>query len=232
MLQAMVRYRLSLLWIQVVKKNIHVMKPMVNGALSEVIKTAPNAPTSANMSIHDPIPLPTKAQHGFTLIELIIVIILISIVALVAVPRFTGTSGYTEYTMQKRLIAALRNLQLKAIYDTRTDFCYKMVLDTDSSPEFGPTTASYLSGQELTSCAATIDFTSEAYTRTDLGEMANDSLMFSALDAVTAITFIEFDNIGRAVTDVGTCAASCTFSFSGESNANVCIASEGYIYAC
>lgn len=181
-----------------------------------------NAPTSAS----------TKAQQGFTLIELVTIVILLSIIAIVAIPRFTGSSGFTEYAMQKRFLGALRNLQLKAIYDTRAEFCYRLVVDTAASPEFGPTTASYLTGEDAISCSNTIDYTAAGFTRSELGEMADDSLTFLALDAATAINYIQFDNIGRASTDAGICASNCTFSFSGESTVSVCVASEGYIYAC
>ena len=217
---------------QVVKANELEMNRMVSGKLNVVVTTAFDDSPSAQTSAKNTKPSPIKAQQGFTLVELITVILLMSIVAIVAVPRFTGSSGYTEFVMQKRMLAALRNLQLKAIYDTRTDVCYKMIFDTDSSPEFGPTTASYLPGEELASCDSTIDFNSQPYTRSELGEMASDTLTFSALDAAAAITYVQFDNIGKAVTDIGTCSATCTLSFTGESSANVCIASEGYIYAC
>jgi MSHA pilin protein MshC len=175
---------------------------------------------------------PISAQHGFTLVELMTVVILLSIVAIVAVPRFTGSSGYTEYAMQKRLLGALRSIQLKAIYDTRPEFCYKLVIDTSTSPEFGPSTASYLTGNDAVSCANAIDYSAAEFTRSDLGEIANDGLTFSAFDAGIQINYIQFDNIGRASTDAGACAANCMFSFSGERSASVCVASEGYIYAC
>lgn len=173
-----------------------------------------------------------KAQQGFTLVELVIIVVLLSIIAIVAVPRFTGNTGFTEYAMQKRLLGALRNLQLKAVYDTRANVCYKMILDTGSSPEFGPTTDSYLSGQEATSCASSIDYEADAFTRSDLDEIANDGLSFSAIDTAQTISFVQFDNIGRVSTSEGNCASTCTLSFSGENVASICISSEGYIHAC
>jgi len=187
------------------------------------------AKSTSHIHLH---PINTQAQRGFTLVELVVIILLLSVLSLVALPRFTGSSGFTEYGMQKRLVAALRNLQLKAIYDTRPSFCYKMLFDTSSSPEFGPSTASYLGGSEATSCGNAIDYNSQSYTRSELGEIAASGLSFSTLDASTPISYIEFDNIGRARTSAGSCAANCTFSFSGESTVNVCVSGEGYIYAC
>lgn len=173
-----------------------------------------------------------KAQQGFTLVELITVVILLGIVSISIAPRFTGSTGFSEFAFQKRALSALRNIQLKSMYDTRPNFCYKFILDTDASPEFGPNTASFLAGQESASCVDTIDFSSDGYLRTDSGEMAAESLSLNALDGVLPISFLQFDSLGQPSSSAGSCSAGCTISFIGEQSANVCIASEGYIYAC
>jgi MSHA pilin protein MshC len=175
-----------------------------------------------------------QAQQGFTLIELITVIIVLGIVALAATSRFTGSSGYSEFALQKRFVSALRNTQLKAMYDTRSDFCYKINLITGggSTASFGPSSKSYLTGQEVTSCGTTIDITSPGFLRSEAGEINADSLVFTALDNTTAITYIQFDNLGRAVTSAGSCASMCEFTFTGDSEAKVCVADQGYVYAC
>lgn len=172
------------------------------------------------------------AQSGFTLIELVTVIAVISILAVVVVPRFFGNSGFSEYAYQKQFIAAMRNIQLKAIYDTRDSFCYKMILTSSANPQYGPTSDSYLLGQESTSCSAAIDTASADYLRTEGNELSQANVSLSGLDAGNAITFIEFDNLGRPITNSGTCVATCRVNFTGEETLTVCIESQGYIHAC
>jgi MSHA pilin protein MshC len=173
-----------------------------------------------------------KPQLGFTLVELITVIILLGIMSIAVVPRFMGSSGYSEYAVQKRLLSALRNIQLKSMHDTRSDYCYKLIFDTSTNPEFGPPTASFLSGQQSASCGNTIDYTSSSYLRSDLGELANDKLLLQVNDGASSATFIQFTNSGTPLTDVGTCSSGCEISVIGEDAAKICVASEGYVYAC
>jgi MSHA pilin protein MshC len=175
-----------------------------------------------------------KAQRGFTLVELITVVTLLGILALSVIPRFMGSSGFAEYTLQKRLLASLRNSQLKAMHDTRGEFCYRtnFVTGSDTSAAFGPSTKSYLSGQELASCETNIDDTSPEFLRTSSGEINAQGVSFSAQDDTTAITYVQFGSFGRASTSAGSCANGCTLTFTGQSLAKICIADEGYVYAC
>lgn len=175
-----------------------------------------------------------KAQQGFTLVELIIVIIVLGILALTILPRFTGSSGFAEYALQKQLLGALQNTQLKAMYDTRNNFCYKINLITGTSPTsaFGPSTASYLVGNESNSCGSVVDNSSPYFLRTEAGQISSDGIALTALDNTTPISYVQFDNMGRPFTSAGRCANGCTISFTGESIAKVCIANEGYVHAC
>lgn len=174
-----------------------------------------------------------SAQQGFTLVELITVILLLGIVSIVIVPRFSGTSGFAEYAMQKRVVSAMRNIQLKAMNDTRSGYCYRMIFDLDSTnPQFGPSTANYLSGQQAASCATSIDNSSEAFMRSQVNEIAQEGLILNALDGANSISFIQFDNMGRPSTNVSNCASTCRISLTGESTAAICVESEGYVYAC
>lgn len=172
------------------------------------------------------------AQSGFTLIELVTVIAVISILAVVVVPRFFGNSGFSEYAFQQQFVAAMRNIQIKAIYDTRDSFCYKMILNTSTNPQYGASSDSYLTGEEASSCGNAIDVNSPDYLRSENNELSQASIGLSALDAGNAITFIQFDNLGRPITSSGTCAATCRINFQGEDTLSVCIEPQGYIYAC
>ncbi|MDT0595648.1 pilus assembly FimT family protein [Glaciecola petra] len=172
------------------------------------------------------------AQSGFTLIELITVIAVVSILAIVVVPRFFGNSGFSEYAYQQQFTAAMRNIQIKAIYDTRDNFCYKMILNTSANPQYGASSDSYLAGDEASSCGNTIDANSPDYLRSDSSELNQASISISALDAGNVISFIQFDNLGRPITSSGTCSATCRINFIGEDTLSVCIEPQGYIYAC
>jgi len=173
-----------------------------------------------------------STQRGFTLVELITIIILLGIMSIAVVPRFTGTSGFAEYAIQKRMLNALRNIQLKAMHDTRANFCYKLILDTDTTPEFGPPTDSFLNGQEAASCATNIDFASNAFLRSDAGEMSDEGLSLQFNDGTNSISYIAFTSMGQPLTSANNCASGCEISISGEDSVGICIANQGYIYAC
>ncbi len=175
-----------------------------------------------------------QSQQGFSLVELVVVITLLATLSVVVVPKFLDKQGFSEYAMQKRLINALRNVQLKSMYDTRSDFCHRMMFLTSlaSGPQFGPTTDSYLDGNQAASCSTNIDNASDSYLLSEPGEITRESLSLSAFDDATSITFIDFDSFGRPVTPAGNCAQTCMINFVGESTFSVCVEPEGYIYAC
>lgn len=175
-----------------------------------------------------------RNQQGFSLIELVVVIGLLATLSVVVAPRFTDKQGFSEYAMQKRLINALRNLQLKSMYDTRSDYCHRMMFTSDASsgPQFGPTTDSYLNGNQAASCNTNIDNDSDSYLKSEIGELFKESLSLTVFDNTTTINYIEFDSYGRPRTLVGSCAQTCSVNFIGESTLSVCVEPEGYIHAC
>lgn len=167
-------------------------------------------------------------QKGFTLVELIIVIILISILSVSVFSRFTGTSGFTEYTYQARLISALRNMQTRAMHDSRDGYCFKININT-STAAFGPPTLSYTSGSSADTCGNSIDFNNPDYLTTSASEMSDEAVLLSTQPS---FDFIDFDDLGRPTVDSADCSAGCKITLTGESAVSVCIESEGYIHGC
>lgn len=183
-------------------------------------------------------------QHGFTFVELIIVIILISVLAVSAYSRFSGSTGYAEYTYQSRLISILRNMQTRAMFDTRTAeptngaYCFQVNL-LSSPPTFGPPTLAHHKVDNLlnrsATCGLTIDRTNNPeYLFTTSTEMTNENVNLSAVNSNDeVINFIQFDNLGRPSTNQSAaCGIKCKITLTGESPVAVCVNAEGYIYAC
>ena len=180
----------------------------------------------------------TRKGTGFTLVELIIVIILISILSVTVFSRFSGTSGFSEYAYQARLISALRNMQTRAMHDTRDEYCFQINLDT-ATPAFGPPVLDYISDTATAkdaTCVTDIEFGNPGYLTTSPSEMTNDDVSLSTLSSATppSFSFIAFNSLGQPVDADGelACSARCEIILTGESAVSVCIESQGYIHAC
>lgn len=196
-----------------------------------------------------------KKLQGFTLIELILTMLIISALAVYAYPRFFDKSGYSEFTLQARLISALRHMQQRAMQDTRAGFCYQINLDT-STPAFGPPKLDYSeSSVRADTCSLTIEFEQAAlnpeFLRTDrdngVHEMSTEGVTLSATarneTAGTSvdINFVGFSALGVPIVDpdlnsapVISCINTCKITLTGvdSDTASVCIESQGYIHAC
>lgn len=170
---------------------------------------------------------------GFTLLELIIVIILISSLSVVAYSRFSGKASYAEFTYQARLVSVLRNMQTRAMHDTREDYCFQINFDR-VTPAFGPPMLDYISASATAkeaTCETDIEFSNPDYLTTDATEMTNAEVNLSTLPN---IDFIAFNSLGQPVDADGelTCSARCDIILTGESEVSVCIEPQGYIHAC
>lgn len=179
---------------------------------------------------------PYSIKHeGFTLIELIVVIILISILSVSVFSRFTGTSGFAEYTYQARLVSALRNMQTRAMHDNRDDYCFQINLITTTATTdaaFGPPILDYITedpGTADATCSSNIDFSNPDYLKTSATEMSGEDV---TLSTEPSFNFIRFDGLGRPKEGGADCSATCKITLTGESAVSVCIESEGYIHAC
>jgi MSHA pilin protein MshC len=179
------------------------------------------------------VPKYTKAQGGFTLLELIVVMVILGILAVFAVPKFSGASGYSEYTYQNRLISVLRNMQIRAMQDSRPSFCHRInFVNISSQVAFGPASSNYAAGNELATCVNSIDYTSPEYLRTSATEIMSASVSMIVVDGTNSISAIDFNSFGAPQTTASNCSVGCTVTFTGLTAAQVCIESEGFIHAC
>ncbi|MFC3123036.1 pilus assembly FimT family protein [Agaribacter flavus] len=173
-----------------------------------------------------------QAQSGFTLVELVTVVLILSILSVYVVPRFLSTEGFAERSTQQRLLAALRALQTKAMHDTSSSFCYRMIFNTSSSPAYGPSVGRYVSGTESASCGGMIATDAPENLALTQDEFSRLSLSLAASDSGVGVNYIQFDALGRPTTSAGTCNSFCQISLLGQTNTTVCIGSEGYIHVC
>ena len=171
-------------------------------------------------------------HSGFTMLELIVVMILITILTVSVFSRFTGTVGYSEYTYQARLLSSLRNMQTRAMFDTRDDYCFQINLQT-SPPAFGPPTLSYVSGNANDTCNTAIDFNNPDYLTTTDSEMTSAKVsLVTIADDTQTFSHMGFDDLGRPITNGPTCDSNCRIELTGKETAAVCVESQGYIHAC
>jgi MSHA pilin protein MshC len=174
----------------------------------------------------------SKQLRGFTLVELVIVILVLGILSVVVAPRFASTDTYAEFALQQRLQTALRTLQIQSMYDTRAGFCYQLNFAGGSAAGYGPSTSNYQGANAALSCTSNIDYNTPRYLRSDQDELVANGITLSVLDSGIPASFISFDNLGRAFTNVGRCTSGCEITFGGEVTTNVCISAQGFVHEC
>ncbi|BDX08123.1 prepilin-type N-terminal cleavage/methylation domain-containing protein [Planctobacterium marinum] len=186
-----------------------------------------------------------RKDEGYTLVELVLVVILVAMLAVYALPRIFDTSEIAATVYQNRAISILRNMQTRAMQDTRNDgYCYKVYFDT-TNEEFGIPSNDYsvTNDQNLidATCADSIDKSDSAqfFYVPSSALLEDDINLESNANDGTDISSITFDTLGRANQNDSSCDGNssngydgCRIAFIGDSTAYVCVESEGYIYAC
>lgn len=183
------------------------------------------------------------SAKGFTFIELIIVILILAVMAIAVAPRFTR-SGFAEAAYQARLISALRYMQIRAMQDNRSGFCYLLNFNANGAkdPAFGPPSLNYSDGNQAQTCATYIDYnlaTNLSLSSTNQTEMTAAGLVLQAADPTSSpitpnISALGFDAQGRPVQANGAASCKgrpCVFTITGDTKRYVCVASQGYIFA-
>lgn len=174
-----------------------------------------------------------RKYTGFTLLELIIVISLVGVLSVVAASRYSGRGGFDAYALQGKVIASLRQMQFRAMQDTRADFCHQIVFDP-SAPALGPPSHDFsnTASAASASCATSIGTDTPENLRIDSNDFAKLNASLSAVDGSTAISFINFTGLGKPLTSASNCSVDCRITVSTQTSASVCVNSEGFIRGC
>lgn len=170
-------------------------------------------------------------KAGFTTIELVMVIMLIGVLAVYATSRLGGREGFSESVYQARLVSILRNMQTRAMFDTRSGFCFQVNFNQGTGA-FGPPSLDYSTGNEAATCATSINETLPFNNFVTQAELTQEGLSISASESGFGIDFLQFNSLGKPVGGAANCFFGCTVDFlrSGQTVGTVCIEAEGYIH--
>lgn len=156
-------------------------------------------------------------QHGFTLIELILVIVLLGIVSTTILPKLSliDTSAH-EFEFRDRLISLLRHSQLQAMQNTSST-CNRVLI---SSTRFGQQ-------NDCSSNTIPSSFASE-YLGITATEANSAGITFTANNSsITTIIDVRFNALGQPTQS---CNGGCTIQLTGSSTTNITIEAQGYIH--
>ncbi|MGF1698174.1 type II secretion system GspH family protein [Vibrio lamellibrachiae] len=166
----------------------------------------------------------SSKQQGFTLVELIVVILLIAIVSVYAGSRYLGVSSFSAFTAQEQIISVIRQVQVNRIQTNIPDlynYC------EDLTPANSELRELCLRSRitATSSCIGSSSGCSESDSSSRSDVVAVDQVSFSTVPVISNITF---DLLGNPL-EVVSGGVDITIT-AGQSEANVCINSQGYVY--
>lgn len=159
---------------------------------------------------------------GFTLIELVVTILVISIMAVTIVPRVLSSKGFEEYTYRDELITKLRAIQLRFMHQSTLNSVCRQIGTTTKSIGLRATTPNTTTNECQADVAGQPTFHSDT-TSVIISADHNNSFTYS--ESLTS-----FSQLGRPLGCAVVNPCRVTITISGETNLQVEINSEGFIY--
>ncbi|EEZ01348.1 MSHA pilin protein MshC [Vibrio sp. RC586] len=157
--------------------------------------------------------------QGFTLIELVVVIILLGVLSAYAASRFLGPSSFAVVATQSEVLASLRLTQNRAMQRTR--YCNRWLLTSAAAMQVSPQVPQG-------NCVATFpSYPSDP----SLVDAAANGVNLSLIGSGSS-SFLDFDSLGRAAQCSHSGCVVKISSISSNETRQVCVNTEGYIYAC
>jgi MSHA pilin protein MshC len=138
-----------------------------------------------------------KNQHGFTLIELVIIIVLLAIIAAVAIPRMGDVTSMKAAATAEKLKSDIRYAQELAMTQNRS---YRVYLNSGPAPNPGYAVVYDTSGGAWTSFGYAQDPTGKG----NLSVTLNSGDYTGVTASLSAGSYIAFNSLGRPTTGGGT----------------------------
>ena len=157
-----------------------------------------------------------KNQHGFTLIELIIIIVLLAIMAAVAIPRMGDVTAMKAAATAEKLKSDIRYAQELAMTQNRS---YRVYFNTSPAPASGYAVVNNANGNGTWGEAG--EFAPDPSGKGNLSVTLNSG-DYAGVTASSSVNPIEFNSLGRptgGATTITVSPGSYTITISAETGA-------------
>ena len=157
-----------------------------------------------------------KNQHGFTLIELIIIIVLLAIMAAVAIPRMGDVTSMKAAATAEKLKSDIRYAQELAMTQNRS---YRVYFNTSPAPASGYAVVNNANGNGTWGEAG--EFAPDPSGKGNLSVTLNSG-DYAGVTASSSVNPIEFNSLGRptgGATTITVSPGSYTITISAETGA-------------